>query len=156
MNVKRNALQSKMLVSKRTALTQASVPTISPRSLKGYSSYPEDVFGGSCWISHECAPSSLFTIVIASLLRLLVHCVWLYFRFALSFRDVEEMLAMRSVALSYRLIAERDTAHASVKYAARKPPITSSAVNLTIPSGTMPPYRRIELIVLASRLPARI
>src|SRR3979490_1488357 len=29
------------------------------------------------------------------------HCVWLYFRFALSFRDVEEMLAMRGVALSY-------------------------------------------------------
>jgi len=29
------------------------------------------------------------------------HCVWLYFRFALSFRDVEEMLAMRGVSLSY-------------------------------------------------------
>ena len=29
------------------------------------------------------------------------QCVWLYFRFALSFRDVEEMLAMRGVALSY-------------------------------------------------------
>ena len=26
------------------------------------------------------------------------HCVWLYFRFALSFRDVEEMLAMRGVS----------------------------------------------------------
>jgi hypothetical protein len=25
------------------------------------------------------------------------HCVWLYFRFALSFRDVEEMLAMGGV-----------------------------------------------------------
>jgi putative transposase len=25
------------------------------------------------------------------------HCVWLYFRFALSFRDVEEMLAIRRV-----------------------------------------------------------
>jgi hypothetical protein len=25
------------------------------------------------------------------------HCVWLYFRFALSFRDVEEMLAIRGV-----------------------------------------------------------
>lgn len=29
------------------------------------------------------------------------HCVWLYFRFALSFRDVEEMLAMRGVVLTY-------------------------------------------------------
>jgi transposase-like protein len=27
------------------------------------------------------------------------HCVWLYFRFTLSFRDVEEMLAMRGVLL---------------------------------------------------------
>jgi len=26
------------------------------------------------------------------------HCVWLYFRFPLSFRDVEEMLAMRGVS----------------------------------------------------------
>jgi putative transposase len=27
--------------------------------------------------------------------KIISHCVWLYFRFALSFRDVEEMLAMR-------------------------------------------------------------
>ena len=26
--------------------------------------------------------------------EIISHCVWLYFRFALSFRDVEEMLAM--------------------------------------------------------------
>jgi putative transposase len=32
--------------------------------------------------------------------------VWLYFRFALSFRDVVEMLAMRGVALSYETIRE--------------------------------------------------
>jgi len=32
------------------------------------------------------------------------HCVWLYFRFALSFRDVEEMLAMRGVSLSYETV----------------------------------------------------
>jgi hypothetical protein len=32
-------------------------------------------------------------------------CVWLYFRFALSFRDVEEMLAMRGVALTYETVA---------------------------------------------------
>jgi putative transposase len=31
---------------------------------------------------------------------------WLYFRFALSFRDVEEMLAMRGVALSYETVRE--------------------------------------------------
>ena len=27
--------------------------------------------------------------------EIISYCVWLYFRFALSFRDVEEMLAMR-------------------------------------------------------------
>ena len=30
--------------------------------------------------------------------------VWLYFRFALSFRDVEEMLAMRGVSLTYETV----------------------------------------------------
>ena len=30
--------------------------------------------------------------------EIISHCVWLYFRFPLSFRDVEEMLAMRGVA----------------------------------------------------------
>ena len=29
--------------------------------------------------------------------EIISHCVWLYFRFPLSFRDVEEMLAMRGV-----------------------------------------------------------
>ena|SRR5690349_20862532 len=34
------------------------------------------------------------------------HCVWLYFRFNLSFRDVEEMLAMRGVVLTYETVRE--------------------------------------------------
>lgn len=34
------------------------------------------------------------------------HSVWLYFRFALSFRDVEEMFAMRGVVLTYETIRE--------------------------------------------------
>ncbi len=34
------------------------------------------------------------------------HCVWLYFRFALSFRDVQEIMAMRGVTLSYEAIRE--------------------------------------------------
>ena len=38
--------------------------------------------------------------------EIISHCVWLYFRFALSFRDVEEMLAMRGVALSYETVRE--------------------------------------------------
>jgi putative transposase len=36
--------------------------------------------------------------------EIISHSVWLYFRFALSFRDVEEMLAMRGVVLSYETI----------------------------------------------------
>jgi len=38
--------------------------------------------------------------------EIISHCVWLYFPFALSFRDVEEMLAMRGVSLSYETIRE--------------------------------------------------
>ena len=38
--------------------------------------------------------------------EIISHCVWLYFRFALSFRDVEELLAMRGVALSYETVRE--------------------------------------------------
>ena len=38
--------------------------------------------------------------------EIISHCVWLYFRFALSFRDVEEMLAMRGVSLSYESVRE--------------------------------------------------
>ncbi len=34
------------------------------------------------------------------------HCVWLYFRFALSYRDVEEIMAMRGVKLTYEAIRE--------------------------------------------------
>ena len=36
--------------------------------------------------------------------EIISHCVWLYFRFALSFRDVEEMLAMRGISLSYETV----------------------------------------------------
>jgi putative transposase len=38
--------------------------------------------------------------------EIISHCVWLYFRFAVSFRDVEEMLAMRGIALSYETVRE--------------------------------------------------
>jgi hypothetical protein len=38
--------------------------------------------------------------------EIISYCVWLYFRFALSFRDVEEMLAMRGVSLSYETVRE--------------------------------------------------
>ena len=38
--------------------------------------------------------------------QIISHSVWLYFRFALSFRDVEEMLAMRGVTVSYETVRE--------------------------------------------------
>jgi len=38
--------------------------------------------------------------------EIISHCVWLYFRFALSFRDVEEILAVRGVSLSYETVRE--------------------------------------------------
>ena len=38
--------------------------------------------------------------------EIISHGVWLYFRFALSFRDVEEMLAMRGVADTYETVRE--------------------------------------------------
>lgn len=34
------------------------------------------------------------------------HCVWLYFRFTLSFRDVEEMMNERGVTVSYESVRE--------------------------------------------------
>jgi len=38
--------------------------------------------------------------------EIISHCVWLYFRFSLSFRDVEEILAMRGVTLTYDTVRE--------------------------------------------------
>jgi hypothetical protein len=38
--------------------------------------------------------------------EIIIHCVRLYFRFALSFRDVEELLAMRDVGLCYKTVRE--------------------------------------------------
>jgi putative transposase len=32
------------------------------------------------------------------------HCMWLYFRFSLRFRDVEEILAERGVVVTYETI----------------------------------------------------
>jgi putative transposase len=34
------------------------------------------------------------------------HCVWLYFRFSLSYRDVEEILAERGVVLTYETVRQ--------------------------------------------------
>jgi len=36
--------------------------------------------------------------------EIISHCVWLYFRFCLSYRDVEEMMAARGVILTYEAV----------------------------------------------------
>src|SRR5882724_3762485 len=38
--------------------------------------------------------------------EIISHCVWLYFRFSLSFRDVEELMSSRGVVLSYETVRE--------------------------------------------------
>ena len=36
--------------------------------------------------------------------EIISHCVWLYFRFSISYRDVEEMMLMRGVTLTYETV----------------------------------------------------
>src|SRR5260370_3963926 len=38
--------------------------------------------------------------------EIISHCVWLYFRFCLSYRDVEEMMAERGVVVTYETARE--------------------------------------------------
>ncbi len=38
--------------------------------------------------------------------EIISHCVWLYFRFPLSFRDVEEMMIERGVTVTYETVRE--------------------------------------------------
>jgi len=38
--------------------------------------------------------------------QIISHTVWLYFRFTLSFRDIEELLAARGIAISYETIRQ--------------------------------------------------
>jgi putative transposase len=38
--------------------------------------------------------------------EIISHCVWLYFRFSVSFRDVEELMSSRGVSLTYETVRE--------------------------------------------------
>ena len=49
---------------------------------------------------------SALTKGIASPPEIISHCVWLYFRFSLSFRDVEEMMAEHGVVVTYESVRE--------------------------------------------------
>jgi putative transposase len=38
--------------------------------------------------------------------EIISHAVWLYFRFSLSYRDVEELMAARGIVLTYETIRQ--------------------------------------------------
>jgi putative transposase len=38
--------------------------------------------------------------------EIISHCVWLYFRLTLSYRDIEEMMAARGVVLTYETVRD--------------------------------------------------
>jgi putative transposase len=38
--------------------------------------------------------------------EIISHCIWLYFRFALSFRDIEELMAERGIVLTYETVRQ--------------------------------------------------
>ncbi len=38
--------------------------------------------------------------------EIISHAVWLYYRFALSFRDVEDLLAQRGITVAYETICQ--------------------------------------------------
>ena len=59
-----------------------------------------DEYVASCLICKPLQRPSLPAKIIS-------HCVWLYFRFSLNFRDVEEMMAERGVVVSYESVRER-------------------------------------------------
>src|SRR6266480_131618 len=38
--------------------------------------------------------------------EIISHAIWLYFRFSLSFRDVEELLAQRGIVVTYETVRQ--------------------------------------------------
>ncbi len=38
--------------------------------------------------------------------EIISHCVWLYYRFSLSYRDIEELMAQQGVKVSYETIRQ--------------------------------------------------
>jgi hypothetical protein len=58
--------------------------------------------------SHE--PTTRDQIVQApSVPEISSHCVWLYFRFCLSYRDIEELVAEHGVVLTYEAVRSTST-----------------------------------------------
>ncbi len=52
---------------------------------------------------HPTPASSLYT-GFRFPVEIISHAVWLYFRFNLSYRDVEELLAERGIIVSYETV----------------------------------------------------
>jgi putative transposase len=38
--------------------------------------------------------------------KIISHCIWLYYRFSLSYRDIEELMAQRGVKVTYETIRQ--------------------------------------------------
>ena len=57
------------------------------------------------------------------------HAIWLYFRFPLSLRMVEEMLAARGILVSHETVRQWAACHhnGSVGKNGRKPPLSGSS-----------------------------
>jgi putative transposase len=64
----------------------------------------EDTFHAE--LKAQCTPSALLYHRHRFPVEIISHSVWLYFRFALSFRDVEEMMSSRGVHMSYESVRE--------------------------------------------------
>jgi len=60
--------------------------------------------------------------------EIIAHCVWLYFRFCLSFRDIQEMLLERGVEVSYDAMCE-----SARRLSHRLNPQLDSTVKLLLP-----------------------
>lgn len=58
--------------------------------------------------------------------KVIRYCVWLYYRFSLSFRDVEELMAQRGVVVTYETIRAGSQKFGRA-YAKRLRPLTAKA-----------------------------
>ena len=73
---------------------------------------PVDAFYGHCHVGECGRPGRIRGVTTATPsykghrypVEIINHCVWLYFRFPLSFREVEELMLVRGVAVSYETI----------------------------------------------------
>ena len=79
---------------------------------------------------------------------IIAHAVWLYYRFALSYRDVEELLAERGVLVTYETVRQwcRKFGQAYANTLRRRRPCPGDTWHLdgviAMPSFDGPPRRR--------------